>query len=153
MKIRISKRDGLYIGSLGFDVENAPGRIVATGVAATKAAAVSKAASIAERIVSDPVIRALVPPQAMASIKVAKGLAAAARHGLPTLRRAWGFLSPKSKALAAHLASDVQKGVIGDVGWNPFKHKKKRRVRKPDARELDEQTDNGGGGDDEEGAE
>lgn len=143
MKVRLSKRDGLYIGSLGFDVENAPGRIVATGVATTKAAALAKAAGLAERIVSDPVIRAIVPPQAMASIKVAKGLASAARHGLPTLRRAWRMLTPKAKKLAAHLADDVQKGTIGDVGvWNPFR-KKKRKVRKPD-RELDEQTDNGG---------
>lgn len=145
MKVKISKRDGLYIGSVGLDVENAPGRITATAVARTKAGALAKAASIAERLASDPVIRSVIPPQAMASIKVAKGLAAAARHGLPTLRRAFRFLSPKSKALALNLASDVQKGVIGDVGWNPFRRKKKKRVRKPDAREreLDAEADNG----------
>lgn len=148
MKIRISKRDGLFIGSLGFDVDNAPGRITATAVASTKAAALSKAASIAERIASDPVLRAVIPPQAMASIKVAKGLAAAARHGLPTLRRAFRFLSPKAKKLAVNLAEDVKQGTIGDleVGLrNPFRRRKKRRVRKPDERELDEGADNGEG--------
>lgn len=150
MKIRLSKRDGLYVGSLGFDVDNAPGRITATAVASTKAAALSKAASIAERIASDPVLRSVIPPQAMASIKVAKGLAAAARHGLPTLRRAFRFLSPKAKKLAANLATDVQKGTIGEMAGlevglrNPFRRRRKKRaVRKPDERELDEQADNG----------
>jgi ATP-dependent protease HslVU (ClpYQ) ATPase subunit len=151
VKIKISKRDGLYIGSVGLDVENAPGRITMTAVAKTKAAALAKAATLAERIASDPVVRSLIPPQAMASIKVAKGLAAAARHGLPTLRRAFRFLSPKAKTLAAHLASDVAKGQIGDVGWNPFRRKKKKRpVRKPD-RELETEADNSD--DSEDGAE
>lgn len=158
MKIKISKRDGLYIGSLGFDVENAPGRVTVTGVGNTKATALAKAATLAERVVSDPVMRALIPPQAMAAVRVTKGLAAAARQGPRVLRRAWGLLSPKSKRLAASLATDVQRapGIqdVADVGWNPFRRKKKKRkardgARPANRREMEAEADNSDEGGDE----
>lgn len=142
MKIRISKRDGLYVGCIGLDCGQVPGRITTSALGRTKAEALAKASQLAERIASDPVMRSLVPPQAMAALRVTRGLASAARRGLPTLRRAWGMLSPKSKRLAHTLAQEVvqERATVPVVGWNPFKRrkKKKRVVRKPD-RELDEQ--------------
>lgn len=123
MKVKIKKRDGMYVGAVGIDCNGVPGRITATAVGDTAADALSKASVIAERIASDPVMARIVPPQAMAALQVTKGLAAAARQGLPTLRRAFSMLSPKSRGLAAHLAHDVadrNNAHIGELGFLPL---------------------------------
>jgi len=118
MKIRLQRYRGAYVGAIDMTCANVPGRVSAIAVGATRADALAKAALVAERIASDPVMAEIIPPQAMAAIKVAKGLASAARRGLPTLRRAWSFLSPKGKKLAAQLAQDLTPKSTGglDVG-------------------------------------
>lgn len=153
MKYRIQRhKSGGYVGAIELRFRDRPAFVSAVAVGDTKADAIARASQVAERIASDPVIRALVPPQARAAIAVTKGLASAARRGLPTLRRVWRTLSPKSKALAKELAAEVKQGTIGEVGWNPFRRKKKKK-RRP-APELEQKTDNEGeGGDDDEGAE
>lgn len=154
MRYRIQRHNsGGYVGAIELPFRDRPAFVSAVAVGDTKADAIAKAAQVAERIASDPVIRALVPPQARAAIAVTKGLASAARRGLPTLRRVWGSLSPKSKALAKELATEVQQGKIGEVGWNPFRRKKKKKKKK-NREELDKGSDNEGDDEgDDEGAE
>jgi hypothetical protein len=95
-----------------------------------KADALARASSLAHRIATDPVMSALMPPQARAAVMAARGLAAAAKRGLPTLKHFWGRLQgPGKKRLARALMEEAAaKQTTGalDVGWNPFKRKKKR---------------------------
>jgi hypothetical protein len=161
MRYRIKPYGRRYVASIDVPFHGSVASVGAVAVGDSKADAIGKAAQLAERIASDPIISALIPPQAKAAIQVAKGLAAASRRGFRSLKRAWGFLSPKSKHLAKELAVEVKEGTIGDVGWNmddvlklAAKAKAKLRKRKRKAKPApekeqepdneDEQTDEGG---------
>ncbi len=62
-------------------------------------------------------MKALMPPQATAAIAAAKGLAAAAKRGLPTLRHFWSKIhGPGKKRLAEALAKDAPSDEASDVG-------------------------------------
>ena len=150
MKVKLSRADnGLHVATVGLDCGSVPGRIYASAVGDTSAAALSKAASIAEQIASDPTVQALIPPQALAAIKVAKKLASYARRGPRMLRRAWGFLSPKSKRLAKELVKEVAPSTedVGSAFSNAMRRKllakmKRKRKANAQARETDEGADN-----------
>jgi hypothetical protein len=98
------------VGAIEFDVPDAPGRLTVAAVGEDKADALAKAALLAERITSDPVMASMMPPEAASALRTAKGLAAAAKRGLPTLQRAWGMLrGPGKRQLARVLAEDMAK--------------------------------------------
>lgn len=135
MKFRHHDTVNGCVGAL--DIPTREGRVTVAVVGDSRADALGRAALIAERIASDPVMSALMPPQALAAIKAAKGLASAAKRGTRTLRRFWGHLhGPGKRRLAAALheeaakreASEDGEPSTGDLGWNPFR-KRKRRVR------------------------
>ena len=90
------------------EVESHGGPIKVTGKSTEgKAAALHKAAMIAERIANDPIMRAILPPGTGAAIFAIKKLGAAGRLGLPALRGIWGSLhGPGKKRLALALAHD-----------------------------------------------
>ena len=134
MRARFRTVNGATVGSLTFPTK--AGGISVHAVGDDRADALAKASLIAERIVNDPVMRALMPPQAEAAIKAAKGLAAAAKRGTKTLRRVWGMLrGPGKRRLAAVLHKEAEQHEngegpqpsTGDVGWNPFRRRKKKR--------------------------
>lgn len=139
MRARFRTVNGATVGSLSFPT--VAGGISVHAVGDDRADALAKAALVAERIVNDPVMRALMPPQAAAAIKAAKGLAAAAKRGTKTLRRVWGMLrGPGKRRLAAVLHKEAERHEngegqeqpsTGDVGWNPFRKKRKRRKAPP----------------------
>lgn len=94
-------------GAIELHAPDVPGKLIVAAVGDDRADALAKAALLAERISNDPVMRALMPPQATAAIKAAKGLAAAAKRGKRTLRRVWGRIhGPGKRRLAKALHDD-----------------------------------------------
>ena len=119
MKFRLGKsRSGLCLGAIEIPT-NVPGVIVASAIGTDRADALARAALVAERIASDPVMQALMPPQAMAAIKAAKGLAAAAKMGSKPLRSVWRSLrGPGKQRLAKVLHAEAVKAEATDDAEN-----------------------------------
>lgn len=100
--------DDIYVGSI--DCPTSAGRVITHGIGDSRADALLKASAIAERIASDPVMSALMPPQAQAAIAAAKTLASAAKSGRKTLRRVWGRIrGPGKQRLAQALMAEAKK--------------------------------------------
>lgn len=82
--------------------------ITTTGKAKTKAGALAQAGTLAERVLKDPVISAIMPPQAVAAVKVARRLGKAAKMGRGVLKRLWGRTKGPGKArLVKALAAEA----------------------------------------------
>jgi hypothetical protein len=143
-RVRINRyRRGGFVGAVEVQTGAFPGALRAVARGATKAQALRRAASLAERVASDPVMRAIMPAQALAAITAAKNLAAAAQDGPKSLASAIDNLSsPAAARLATVLARETlarsQRGAmpededededdLADVGawWNPITHTKK----------------------------
>lgn len=125
MRYRYRQTVNGCVGAL--DIPTHVGKLTVAAVGEDRADALAKASLIAERIVSDPILRAIMPPQAAAAIKAAKGLAAAAKRGPRVLRHFWGRIrGPGKKRLAEALHVEAVKADT-DVGWNPFRRKRKRK--------------------------
>lgn len=137
-RFRFRDGDDCCVGAIDIEIPGGPGHMRVAAVGDDRADALGRAALIAERIASDPVMRALMPPQAIVAIKAAKGLSAAAKRGSHVLRHFWGQLrGPGKKRLASVLHAEAVKREQGagvDVSGyelglrNPFRRKKKRRV-------------------------
>lgn len=105
-RVRVKRATGGgYVGSLSIGVPHTPGVIVVSGWSDSVASALKKAASVAKRITDDPIMSALIPPQAKAGIAAAKALAKAAEHGKAQLQRTMSeFGGPGKQRLAQALA-------------------------------------------------
>lgn len=108
MSARVTMRRVGDLDHATVEVQSQGGPIVVTGKSTQgKAAALHKAAMIAERIANDPVMRAIMPPGTGAAILAIKKLGAAGRVGLPALKSIWHSLhGPGKKRLALALAHD-----------------------------------------------
>lgn len=96
------------IGAL--DLPTDVGSLSVRAVGDSKADALVRAAAIADRIAQDPVMSALLPPQATAAIAASKALGVAAKRGLPHLKKVWRSLRGEGKKrLAAVLATEAHK--------------------------------------------
>lgn len=103
---RFKLKGGYVIGLLTLPTE--VGAVQVATLAGSKADALMRAATIAQRISEDPVMAALLPPQAAAAISAAKALSAAARQGPKSLKRLWGKIrGPGKKRLAEALAKEA----------------------------------------------
>lgn len=154
-RYRFRDHGDCVVGAIDIEVPHAPGHMTIAAVGDDRADALGKAALVAERIANDPIMRALMPPQAVVAIKAAKGLAAAAGRGSRVLRGFWGKLrGPGKKRLAAVLHAEAvkreqseQSDVSGyyEVGLrNPFRRKKKKRIaRRPPPRAREQYDDDG----------
>jgi hypothetical protein len=132
-KVKFHDRKGRCVAVMSVPLPSIDGCATVAGVGDDKADALSRAASVAHRIMEDPVMSALIPPQARAAIVAARGLAAAAQRGPRVLKSFWRRIKgPGKKRLAKALLDEAQ---TADVGWNPFKRKKKRKAR-PAARRM-----------------
>lgn len=118
---------------------SAPGRITVAALGDSRADALARASLLAEHISQDPIMSALMPPQALVAIKAAKGLSAAAKRGTKTLRHFWGRLRGAGKRrLAAALhedakVADLELGYVDpdEVGFSVRRLlRRKRRKRK-----------------------
>jgi len=118
-------RNGSCIGAI--EVPTAvPGTVIAACVGDDKADALAKAAALAERIAADPVMSAMMPPEAMPAIKAAKLLAGAAKRGSRTLRAVWRSLrGPGKRRLAKVLHTEAVKQ---ETGWYPGDPEHRRPV-------------------------
>ena len=147
-RIRIRSYRGGYVGEVDVPAsEQSPARIVASAMGSSKAAALGNAALLAERIASDPVLQALMPPQAMAAIAAAKGLAGAAKLGTGALKSFWGKLhGPGKKRVAAALHEEAARAEREDSDVSgprrmPRRGRRVVRQREPDFELPDDADD------------
>lgn len=118
-QFRFKVRGQYVIGALAIPTD--VGALQVCCVGDSKADALIRAAAVAERISQDPVMRALLPPQATAAIKASKALGVAAKAGAPHLKRLWRQLRGEGKRrLAAVLHEeakqlDEQAASTGDI--------------------------------------
>jgi len=114
IRIKACADGAYYLGSVEMRT-SVPGAVVAAAVGEDMTEALSKAALVAERIASDPVMRALMPPEMEPAIQAAKALAAAARRGPTALRSFMRSLrGPGARRLAATLHTEVSGSNRGD---------------------------------------
>lgn len=115
-KFRFRLKGGYVIGSLRIPTEC--GAVNVQAVGGTKAEALMRAATIAQRISEDPVMAALMPPQARTAIVASKALANAARQGAPALKRLWKKIKgPGKKRLAEALAREAVKEDVSGIRY------------------------------------
>jgi uncharacterized protein (DUF1778 family) len=132
---------GSYIGEVDVPVgDDTEARITVKAEGDSKAEAIANAAHLAEKIVNDPLVQAVMPPQALAAIKGAKLLALAGRRGLPALGRLWGSIRGSNKRkLALALAREAARrdhgpeAVEGIRDWfrRIDRKRKRRRMQAP----------------------
>jgi hypothetical protein len=138
-KINIKRYRGGFVGCVDMPAyAHSPGRIQAMAVGDTRADALKNAALVAERIANDPVLSALMPPQAMAAIKAAKGLASAAQQGSHVLKHFWHSLhGPGKKRLAKALHDEAVEEERAEVGASPGRrdHRGKKSRLAPSRRQ------------------
>jgi hypothetical protein len=108
--------DNVYVGSLtlgcpdagGVGDSDGDGVITIGAFGDTKADALHKASVIAERIASDPVLQAILPPGTMAAIQATKKLSTAAKRGSKALRSLWRKIrGPGKKRLVKALHKEA----------------------------------------------
>jgi len=121
-KVKFYDRHDHCIAVVTFALPSIGGQATVAGIGKDKADALARATSVAHRIVGDPVIGALTPEQTHAAITAARGLAAAAQRGLPTLRHFWGRIQGQGKKrLARTLMEEAAKRESAeDVGFLPI---------------------------------
>ncbi len=141
-RVRVRRADnGVYVGSLtlgcpdcgGVGDTNGDGVITVGAFGSSQADAVHKAALLAERIASDPVMSAILPPGTLAAIKATKKLAGAAKQGSRFVRK-WfrKFKGPGVKRLAKSLHHEAASAEgVGDVEglWSGMKKVAKAGVK------------------------
>ena len=98
------------VGALDDDIIIQVGAVGDSG-----ADALLKAGAVVDRIMSDPVMQAILPPQAVVAVKTAKQLASAAKQGGKALRSLWGKIRGKGKKrLAKALAKSTPSSGVRD---------------------------------------
>jgi len=118
-RVNIKPYRGGYVGSIAAAAPGVPGVVRVSAIGASRADALANAALLAERIASDPVMAAILPPGTANAIKAAKGLAAAAIRGPRTLRRFWGGLRGNGERRLAK-ALHVESSQVAEVGLLPI---------------------------------
>ena len=89
--------DGKHIATVAWKGEAY--RVTVEAIGVDKASAVARASAIAKEIISSPALRSLIPPQAMAAVKIAGALSKLAKRG-GLLGRVVGRLQGPTRALA-----------------------------------------------------
>lgn len=98
------------VGDVGEDIVVQVGAVGDSG-----ADALLKAGAVVDRIMSDPVMQAILPPQAVVAVKTAKQLASAAKQGGKALKSLWGKIRGKGKKrLAKALAKSTPSAGVRD---------------------------------------
>lgn len=109
-RFRFKLKGGYVIGAL--EIPTDIGSLTIATVGGSKADALMRAGTIAQRIADDPVMSALIPPQAHTAIAAAKALSVAAKKGPKALKGLWGKLKGAGKKrLAEALHSEVSGSV------------------------------------------
>jgi hypothetical protein len=113
-RFRFKVKGGYVIGAL--DIPTDVGSVCVAAVGGSKAEALMRAATIAQRISEDPVMAALMPPQATAAIAAAKALSVAAKRGPAALKSLWSRIKGPGKqrlAAALHEEATQESGYFG----------------------------------------
>lgn len=144
VRARVRKHDnGAYVGTItiaspncgGVGDTGGDGVITIGAFGDSKADALHKAALVAERITSDPVLRAIIPPQALLAVAATKKLASAAKGGARLFRSVWKrFKGPGVQRLARALHDESMKrdgATTAEVGafWGRVKKLAKKAVK------------------------
>lgn len=143
-RVRIRKHSpGVYVGALTLGCPGADGvgdmdgnAVITVGAfGSSQADALHKAALIAERIANDPIMAAILPPQARAAIVATKKLASAAKRGSRFFRHMWKrFNGPGIQRVARALHDEAMKNeghTDAEVAgfWSRVKHIAKKAAK------------------------
>jgi len=63
----------------------------------TKAAALTRAGALADSIMNDPIVSAIIPPQAKVAVAVARNLGRLAQEGMPAVEHAMTSIAGEGK--------------------------------------------------------
>ncbi len=100
---------------LGYGVgDDGDAVISVSGVGWSFGSALRKATSIAKHITDDPIVRAILPPQARVALAAARRLSTAAKHGRAELKEAWKSLPPELQERTRPLANKMLKAIDSD---------------------------------------
>lgn len=113
-RFRFKLKGGYVIGAL--EIPTDIGSLTIATVGGTKADALMRAGTIAQRIAEDPVMSALIPPQAHTAIVAAKALSVAAKRGPKALKSLWGKLKGAGKKRLAE-ALQAEAKTVGDARY------------------------------------
>lgn len=133
----------VFVGSLtlgspdcgGVGDTDGDGIITVGAFGSSQADALHKASLIAERIVNDPIMSAIIPPQARTAILATKKLAGAAKQGSRFFRKMWRrYQGPGIKRVAKALHDEAMKHeghTDAEVGafWDTVKHVAKKAAK------------------------
>ncbi len=104
-RVRIKKHGRGYLGTITVPTYLAGerlGAVTTAGVGWFPADALAAAAHVAERIADDPIVKAIMPPQATAAIAVVKALSQAAQQGPKALQQTYDQVKGPGKARLAN---------------------------------------------------
>lgn len=105
--VRIRRGGCGYIGTVEVPSDDGSARLRVVADAGSKAEALARAAAMAEELFKNPLVQAMIPPQAQAAVRSAKLLAGASRGGYKKLRGLWRRLrGPGKKRIAKALAQE-----------------------------------------------
>lgn len=114
--VRFKVKGEYVIGSLRIPTDY--GAVNVATVGGSKADALMRAATIAKRISEDPVMSAIMPPQAHAAIAASKALSVAAKEGPGALKKLWRRMKgPGKKRLAEALAEEARKSQVSGTRY------------------------------------
>jgi hypothetical protein len=118
-RVRVRKiAPDVYLGSLTLDSPDCGGvgdtggdGVISVGAfGASQADALHKTALLAERIINDPVMSMIIPPQARAAVIATKKLGAAAKRGSRFFRKLWrSYSGPGTKRIAKALHDEAMR--------------------------------------------
>lgn len=104
-RVRLKRSGDMFVGHIEMPALGAT--LAASAVGLDRAEALHRASLIAERVMSDPVLSALIPPQVIPAVMAVKSLATAARRGRGALKSIWRrFRGPGKRRLAKVLAHE-----------------------------------------------
>lgn len=157
-RVRFHDADDHVVGAI--DIPTTAGRITVACVGRDREHALARAASVADRVVTDPLIAAIVPERVHAAREVGflpliiAAASAAQKYG-PVAMKAYkaykarkqlaaqalaagdqaaaAAIDAQAKALAEKIrtAAAEAPAAVSEVGWNPFKKKRKKRKAQP----------------------
>lgn len=129
--VRVRRYGSGYLGTVEVPTDDGSARLRVVADAGSKAEALARAAAMAEELFKNPIVQAIIPPQAQSAVRSAKLLAAASRGGYKKLRSLWRRLKgPGKKRIAKALAQEAARVEgLDEVGFRlPWKHKRTKRA-------------------------
>lgn len=129
---RVYRRgDGVCVGEIGVPRDDDDEDVLIRAEAPDGATALTQAANLADTLLQDPLLSAVVPPQAKLAIAATRHLAEAAQVGGGLLRSLWKSIKgPGKRRLAKALMRTTQNVRLSDIGATVVRDHRTGRPRR-----------------------